>query len=381
MNVTEIPTDSIIVQERQRRPLGDIDGLVASISEIGLLHPIVVGSDFSLKVGFRRLVAFKRLGKSMVPAHVTDSLDDVFLALKAERDENVQRETLPPSLLVERARELHEEEERLAKERRLATLKQGKELPDKENFLIGEETGQTRDKVAAAFGLSGKTYEKARQVIDAAENEPGSFGDLSALMDETSVDRAHRELQKRKQAAMPKPAPPIGKYCVVYADPPWSYDNSGFDQSAAAQYPTMTTADIAALPIVDIAADDCVLFLWATSPLLPEALRVMAAWGFEYKASRVWVKDRAPGIGWFVRTRHEFLLIGVRGSMHPAEKLDSVIEAPVTRHSAKPEDVYGDIEHCYGGPRIELFARKTREGWESWGDEVNREDESGGENA
>jgi len=181
--------------------------------------------------------------------------------------------------------------------------------------------------------------------------------------------KAKREENKRRQADPPIPLP-LGKYRVIYADPPWSYSNSGFSQSAASQYPTMAIEDICALPVGDLAADECVLFLWATSPLLPEALRVMAAWGFEYKASRVWVKNRAPGLGWFVNTRHEFLLIGVRGRGHPKIKIDSVIEADVTGHSAKPHIVYEQIEQCYDGPYIELFARNTREGWHSWGNEV-----------
>ena len=191
------------------------------------------------------------------------------------------------------------------------------------------------------------------------------------------VDRAaalsRSDLKAEIAEAFPPPkSPPLpeGKYAVIYADPPWSYDNSGFDQSAASIYPTMTVEEIADLPVGDLAGDECVLLLWATSPLLPEAFEVMEAWGFEYKASRVWIKNRAPGIGWFVNTRHEFLLIGVRGQGHPKEKLDSVIEAPVTRHSAKPHLLYDEIEWCYDGPYIELFARNEREGWECWGNEV-----------
>ena len=183
-----------------------------------------------------------------------------------------------------------------------------------------------------------------------------------------TAPQAKRELTRQEKQA-PPPLPP-NQYRVIYADPPWSYDNSGFDQSAASQYPTMTVDEICDLPVDERAADESVLFLWATSPLLPEALLVMESWGFEYKASRVWIKDRAPGMGWFGKTRHELLLIGVRGQGHPLEKLDSVIEAPVTRHSAKPPIVYEDIERCYKGPYIELFARIEREGWESWGNEV-----------
>lgn len=177
---------------------------------------------------------------------------------------------------------------------------------------------------------------------------------------------------KREENYQTKETQPIpeGKYTVIYADPPWEYDNSGFDQSAAAIYPTMHIEDICSLPIGDLAAEPCVLFLWATSPLLPEAFRVITAWGFEYKASRVWVKDKAPGIGWWINTRHEMLLICTKnGNAHPSEKLDSIIQAPVTKHSAKPEQVYSDIERVYDGPKIELFSRTARSGWTVWGNE------------
>lgn len=187
----------------------------------------------------------------------------------------------------------------------------------------------------------------------------------------TSLSRS--DLKHEIEEAFPQkqpPPPPAGKYRVIYADPPWAYNNSGFDQSAESQYPTMPIEDICALPIGDLADENCVLFLWATSPLLPEAIRAIRAWGFEYKASRVWIKNRAPGIGWFVHTRHELLLIAVRGQAHPKEKLDSVFQAEVGRHSAKPHLVYDDIEFCYDGPYIELFARNERDDWTSWGNEI-----------
>jgi len=189
-----------------------------------------------------------------------------------------------------------------------------------------------------------------------------------------STSKAKRETVRHSRDE----APPLpdGKYCVLYADPPWEYDNSGFDQSAASQYPTMSVEEICNLPVEDLTQDDCVLFLWGTSPLLPEALQVMAAWGFKYKASRVWVKDRAPGMGWFVKTRHEFLLIGTKGQAHPRIRLDSIIEAPVTGHSEKPQAVYGDIETAYLGSKLELFARNEKGDWDMWGNEIKQQDSS-----
>lgn len=178
-----------------------------------------------------------------------------------------------------------------------------------------------------------------------------------------------------KVAAITAGALPVGEYDVICADPPWAYDNSGFDQSAAGHYPTMDDAAICNLPSTDSTfpklADPCVLFLWATSPRLPSAHAVMSAWGFDYKACMVWVKDRAPGLGWWLHTRHELLLIGARGSSTPQEKIDSVVEAAVSSHSRKPDAVYAAIERMFPGlRRVELFARTPRDGWEVWGNEV-----------
>jgi N6-adenosine-specific RNA methylase IME4 len=189
-----------------------------------------------------------------------------------------------------------------------------------------------------------------------------------------SVGRLRREIQlKRLETRTPSALP--GVFEVLCADPPWAYDNSGFTQSAAEQYPTLDIDAIAALPETEPtfpkAADDSVLFLWATSPLLEDSFRVMQAWGFEYKASLVWAKDSAPGIGWWVRTRHELLLIGERGSLHPVVTPDSVVAAANGRHSEKPDEFYRLIESMYPQfRRVELFARTERPGWSAWGNEI-----------
>lgn len=191
-----------------------------------------------------------------------------------------------------------------------------------------------------------------------------------AEANDASVADLKKEKRRRAHKALVEAPPLVGTYRVIYADPPWDYDNSGFDQSAAHHYPTMTVDEIAALPVGDLAAEPAVLYMWATVPLLPEAIRVMEAWGFEYKTHRVWVKDRAPGVGWWGKTYHELLLIGAaNGNYHPAEKLSSVVEAPVGRHSRKPDVFRQDIERVHDGPYIELFAREAASGWESWGNE------------
>ncbi len=176
----------------------------------------------------------------------------------------------------------------------------------------------------------------------------------------------------------PKLRPPKIQSQVIYADPPWQFQNIGFDQTPGLQYPTMSLGEICNMkddrgrPIKKAVEDRrVVLFLWVPEALLPEGLEVMTAWGFSYKAHMVWVKDKAPGVGFWVKAKHEDLCMGCNEpDLYPQQLFDSVFEAPVTKHSQKPEKVYEMIEAMYTGPFIELFARNTRPGWEAWGNEV-----------
>jgi N6-adenosine-specific RNA methylase IME4 len=165
---------------------------------------------------------------------------------------------------------------------------------------------------------------------------------------------------------------PDGKYQVIYADPPWMYENSGFSESAESQYPTMPLVDICKIPVFEMSENTSVLFIWATNPLLQEGLAVLKAWGFEYKTNIAWVKDRGRGKGWFLKSRHELLLIGTRKQTpHPAIRPDSAQEFDRGNvHSRKPFEFYELIESMYPeGNKIELFARNSRPGWASWGNE------------
>lgn len=133
----------------------------------------------------------------------------------------------------------------------------------------------------------------------------------------------------------------------------------------------MTLDEIKALKVP--AADSAVLFMWGTVPMAMQAHEVMAAWGFTYKSQIVWVKPR-PGTGYWVRNRHEVLLIGTRGNIPapaPGDQPPSVIEAPLGRHSEKPAIFYEIIEKMFPTlPKVELFARKKRKDWTVWGNEV-----------
>lgn len=176
---------------------------------------------------------------------------------------------------------------------------------------------------------------------------------------------------------------PDKKFAVIYADPPWSYNNKGTRAAADKHYGTMSIADIKQLPVGDtgggIAADDCVLFIWATFPMLREAFEVIEAWGFTYKTVAFnWVKLNKSGAGLFwglgnwTRSNSEICLLATKGKpKRISASVHSVIETPVQRHSQKPAEARERIEALMGDvPKIELFARNTAPGWASWGNEV-----------
>ena len=183
----------------------------------------------------------------------------------------------------------------------------------------------------------------------------------------------------------PFPTPPEGGYKIVYADPPWSYNDSRCIGAAAEHYPTMSFEDIASLPVESVCAKDAVLFLWATYPKLEEALALIPRWGFTYKSiGFVWVKTYKSGtpffgLGRWTRGNTEPCFLAVRGKPHRisagvsqlVEAPEEGFDAPVARHSAKPAKVRDRIVELMGdAPRIELFARDTALGWQAWGNQV-----------
>ncbi len=189
-------------------------------------------------------------------------------------------------------------------------------------------------------------------------------------------------LRAAMKAALPSPELPPGKYRVILADPPWDYGDK-LDPSeveghryggAEKHYPSMTLAKLCEMAVADKAGEDAVLFLWSTAPMLREALELMAAWGFDYKAQFVWDKMR-HNYGHYNSVRHELLLIGTCGQYLPLsdELVPSVQSIDRGEHSAKPVEFYEIIEKLYPKQkRLELFARSEHEraGWRQWGKEA-----------
>lgn len=241
----------------------------------------------------------------------------------------------------------------------------------------GAKEPKTRDIRAKAAGTNAKYIDVADKLI---EERPDLAAEVEA--GKKTLSQVQRIIRQEKLTEK-TPPPPSGKYRVIYADPPWKYNDTlaisrdGLGEAygpAEAHYPPMTISELCALPVSGIAEDNAVLFLWTTSPLLEDTFPIIKAWGFKYKTSFVWDKVK-HNMGHYNSVRHEFLLVCTRGSCTPDVKklFDSVQSIERSdKHSQKPEEFREIIDTIYpNGSRIELFARSASEGWDVWGNEAN----------
>lgn len=178
---------------------------------------------------------------------------------------------------------------------------------------------------------------------------------------------------------------PLPPFCadLIVCDPPWRFElhsGKGEEKSAQAHYACMTIDDIMALPVGHLVGCHSWLFLWATAPMLPHALEVMRAWGFEYRSRLAWRKLTPAGkprlgTGYVVRTLHEDILVGAIGSPVYAKALPSLFDGIAREHSRKPDVFYRLVEDfAPAARRVELFGRESRSGWAVWGNEATKFD-------
>lgn len=177
---------------------------------------------------------------------------------------------------------------------------------------------------------------------------------------------------------------PMFAYGLIMADPPWqfeTYSSKGHEKAAQAKYDCMDLGAIKAMPVGELAAGDCVLWLWATNPMLPQAIDVINAWGFRYVTAGTWVKTTkhgklAFGTGYRLRSANEPFLIATNGNPETAKNVRSVIMAEAREHSRKPDEAFAAAESLVPNVRrLELFSRQSRAGWDTWGNESTKFDE------
>jgi N6-adenosine-specific RNA methylase IME4/ParB-like chromosome segregation protein Spo0J len=364
-------------------PEDQFNSLIDSIRDHGLLTPIMLHEGKILD-GRHRYKACINLG--IEPSFEEYEGDDALgyvLAL------NLSRRHL-------------DESQRAMIANRISNLKVGDN-----QYKVGAPIGATSQTDAAAMlNVARRSVQRARKVMDKGTPELIEAVENSQIPVSVAAKIADLDHEQQAQViADPKPEQAIKKiarqekeqalaertiiqtmhsvdklYGVIYADPPWKYETfseNGMDRSADNHYPTMSMFDMLTLNVP--AADDCVMFMWATVPMLPEALDLLQGWGFDYKSHICWIKDR-QGTGYWTRNKHELLLIATKGKV-PAPAMGtqppSVIELPLGRHSEKPALFADMISTLYPTtPKLEMFARMGRVGWDVIGNEAPNGEEA-----
>ena len=364
----------IQIGTRFRKEYGDVEGLAKSISETGLLHPVVLDNENRLITGLLRIEAYRRLGRSVIPCvRINGDPRACELAENTFRHKYSVSEVAAISDYV--------------KNRRRAGGP-------------GQKTkGRTREMVGKVMGHSPRQIQKITDILKNAEREPG----LRYLLKDVdsgkkSVDTAHR-IATRKERALPNPSMPEGRYDVILCDVPIRYESTTRSDGSAHHYSTMTVNELCRLDVPS--ADRAVIFFWMSPSIMyhtvkrkkvvpgvsggdgensetvmvetPTYKAILDAWGFAtVKGEFVWDKERM-GAGTVTRNRHEHCLIAFKGRMPmPAESFPSVIRAPRAEYSRKPDELYGMIERMYPGRTeyLELFGRqKHSDAWKVYGDE------------
>ena len=268
-----------------------------------------------------------------------------------------------------------------------------KERERKTTFQKSEKSSlpkiNTTKEIAKAAGVSHDTIAKVEKIQAKATPEikkAVKSGEMSINQAYQATRREEKKAEVKKriddyakvQTGVIDIKKAEKKYNIIYADPPWRYWESG-NKNQSEHYSTMTIEDICNLPIKDIAANDSVLFLWVTYPILDSAFKVIESWGFKYStAAFVWVKKNKTadtpffGCGAWTRANSELCLLATRGSVQRLDAtISQVIESPIEEHSKKPDVVRELIERLVGKlPRVELFCRHPADGWDVWGNEA-----------
>lgn len=390
---------SIQVGER-KRDLGDIQPLVQSIKELGLLNPITILPDHTLVAGFHRLAACKQLGWSEIPANVVEL--DALSAELAEIDENLIRNELhwfDRDKQLKRRKEIYEA---IHPETRHGNTSERAEV--KRHCVVLQPTFS--EDTATKVGVSDRTIERSIQRANAFTEEQGEIlkraeiqqteatklarmeepvkqkvievlasGKAKTVQEAISEDRRMQVKERLETLKTEGVVLPTGKYSCLVIDPPWPMQKIERDvrpNQVEFEYPTMSEDELKAFPVPDFSANDAHLYLWTTQKYVPMALRLAEAWGFKYQCLMTWVKNVGfTPFSWMYSTEH--VLFCTKGSL-PLLALGKRLDfsAKVREHSRKPDEFYNLVREVSPGPRLDVFSREKREGFDQYGNEVEK---------
>jgi N6-adenosine-specific RNA methylase IME4 len=266
-----------------------------------------------------------------------------------------------------------------------------------EELAPSNDAGEPKDALASEFGRRGGlkggraraeklSPEKRAAIARKAAEARWSADGRVVKFARPELPREDREAMMLEAAASLRATVGDQPFGTIVADPPWRFTNRtgkvAPEHRRLARYETMSIAEICALPVRDVAADRSHCYLWTPNALVPDALQVLAAWGFAYKTMFVWHKVRKDGgsdgrgVGFYFRNVTETVLFGVRGGLRtfqPGRRQVNLLATRKREHSRKPDEMYGIVEACSPGPFLELFARYPQPGWTAWGDEAAAE--------
>ena len=357
----------------------ELAGLEQSLLSEGCRDPLVVWNNTIIDGHHRYAICCKYdiVFQTVEKTELESELDVKIWMIKNQ----FNRRNLPIETRLALAYKFKEFEQEKAKARMQATQFKATDLNmayplvgnPQEEELKKEQSVQSRGTLGEIAKMAGVGHTTAEQ-YDTIQRKGTEEQKEGVALRKASIKKVYNEIRKQERLEQNKATEwPEGKYRVIYADPPWQYgdERSGYG-GAIDHYNTMSIEELCQMPVASLAEDNAILFLWATAPLLPEALELVEAWGFTYKTNIVWDKVR-PNLGNYTSVRHEHLILAVKGSGVPdnTERFDSVQTVErVGRHSEKPEEFRNIIETLYTyGNKVELFARKKIDGWVSYGNE------------
>src|SRR3990167_5965392 len=307
----------IKIGERFRKELGDIQKLAGSITDLDLLHPVVVNEKNELISGQRRIEACKLLGWKEIPIN----LIKISELQKGEIHENRMRKNFTARESIQITRYLLPE---LQKEHPRGRPNKSAKLADK-----GEET---RDIIAEYVGVSHGTLNKWEELVEAEERGDKKATEvLDEIEENTTTDRKYKKWRKEERENK-RPELPTGLYEIILADPAWEFRDKGADGNADSQYETMPLEEIKQLVSKMNISKDSACFLWVPTVLIQEGLDVLKSWGFKYHNLMVWDKQFG-GLGSWFKNEVEILLFGTKGDIKtPVERVSNIIREKKTKH-------------------------------------------------
>ncbi len=250
-------------------------------------------------------------------------------------------------------------------------------LKDFEKFKQGEKRVEN---IAKDLKVSPGEIYRCIKFAEKARDNPEFYHNMRKLqLSWFRIVHDYLYIKQHERKLLPQPGLPKGKYNIILADPAWAFYAGGY-KNQSQHYDTMSIEEICNLPVKDLAADNCILFLWATFPILPDVFKVIDSWGFRYSTiGFVWVKSTKDkkgfhfGLGNWTRSNAEICLIATKGRIERKDaSISQIIYEPIEEHSKKPDIVRDKIIQLVGDlPRIELFARgKAKSGFEVWGNQA-----------